>query len=434
MQSLLRGAAGCRAQLGWRAASSAASNLPASATGATLAPSTSSLPPPRPQKHKAKKSKTKLMPTTPAVPRTLARATLGLDERGSALSSLMPSPLGLGKQQSSRPPDGQAVALTSAENYDTAALLKALDALGLLSGGGALNLLGEAIYLPKWTPDGSTQQGEVFVFESGTIVTWGLATDGAEAFLRQVIRGALPTTTTTTSTEELGWVEQGRYNEVEKEVLDYYVSKRPTGMHADTIHLSSNGALPSDMASIESAIDSPDLLARLAFSAGMARVTKLAIYEEQFDAFAEGIAGIPKLLESGSESPVKKTDIIKRVGTLHGFRQKLNLEDENLLEEPEFLWEDATLHGHYSAVSRALEFNTRLRTLNDRVDYAFQLQSTLLELLNTKTSHFLEWIIILLIAFEISIVLLREGLALWTGTDADDDDGDKPTQKKKSGH
>ena len=41
-----------------------------------------------------------------------------------------------------------------------------------------------------------------------------------------------------------------------------------------------------------------ELLARLAFSAGMARVTKLGVYEEQFDEFAEGIRLIPKLLES----------------------------------------------------------------------------------------------------------------------------------------
>ena len=73
-----------------------------------------------------------------------------------------------------------------------------------------------------------------------------------------------------------------------------------TGMQGDTIHLSNVGTPPLDLTSIDSAIDSPDLLARLAFSAGMARVTKLAIYEEQFDAFAEGIAGIPKLLESVS--------------------------------------------------------------------------------------------------------------------------------------
>jgi uncharacterized Rmd1/YagE family protein len=51
---------------------------------------------------------------------------------------------------------------------------------------------------------------------------------------------------------------------------------------------------------------------------------------------------------------VKKTDIIKRVGTLHQFRQKLNLEDENLLDEPEFLWEDATLHGEFNFIERLL--------------------------------------------------------------------------------
>lgn len=50
----------------------------------------------------------------------------------------------------------------------------------------------------------------------------------------------------------------------------------------------------------------------------------------------------------GSEAPVKKHEIIKAVGTLHGFRQKLNLEDENLLDEPEFLWEDEALHGALS--------------------------------------------------------------------------------------
>ncbi|KAK4049161.1 hypothetical protein OIV83_004320 [Microbotryomycetes sp. JL201] len=408
----------------WSSACRAVSSAAATGTSATTRSAPiAALPPQRPQKHKAKKSKAKMpAPATPA----LARGPQG---DAHALMSLMPT-LGLGRQQSSRPPDGQAVALTSAENYDTAALLKSLDALGLLGEGGAVNLLGEAIYLPQWRPQSSADaapEGEVFVFESGTIVTWGLAAGGAESFLREVIRGTPPTTATT---QELGWVEQGRYNEVEKEALDFYISRRSTGMQGDTIHLSANGSLPSDMASVESSIASPDLLARLAFSAGMARVTKLAIYEEQFDAFAEGIAGIPKLLESGSESPVKKTDIIKRVGTLHGFRQKLNLEDENLLEEPEFLWEDAELHGHYAAVSRALEFNTRLRTLNDRVDYAFQLQSTLLELLNTKTSHFLEWIIILLIAFEISIVLLREGLALWN----DDEDSQTSNKKKKSAH
>lgn len=84
-----------------------------------------------------------------------------------------------------------------------------------------------------------------------------------------------------------------------------------------------------------------------------------------------------------------------RLGILHGFRQSLNLDDSNLLDEAEFLWDAPKLHAHFENVCSALEFDERLATLNQRIAYAFQLQATLLDLLNTKTSHRLEWIIIL---------------------------------------
>lgn len=48
------------------------------------------------------------------------------------------------------------------------------------------------------------------------------------------------------------------------------------------------------------------------------------------------------------------------------------------------------------------------RILNQKVDYAFNLQHTLLDLLTAKTSHRLEWIIIILIASEIGLVIYRE--------------------------
>lgn len=70
-------------------------------------------------------------------------------------------------------------------------------------------------------------------------------------------------------------------------------------MSGDSIHLATEPSTPLDSPPADStAPPSKDLLERLAFSAGMARVTKLGVYEEQFDAFAEGVAGIPKLLES----------------------------------------------------------------------------------------------------------------------------------------
>lgn len=284
----------------------------ASSSSSPLAPSTpgSNLPP-RPQKHKAKKSKAKLpLPTAPSLTvKTLSPSTPNIP-------SLLP--LGLNKVAFSTPSDGQAVALTSAERYDTETLLKGLQALGLLEG--AVNLLGEAIFLPRWSPGGA-EVGEVFIFESGTIVTWGLTQAGTEAFLRKVIRGSA-STGTGDGPAHLGWIEHGRYNEPETEVLDYWVGKRyvlqkvsldrgvdyrltcflssKTTMVGDSIHLSTQSAPPLQTGPAVGIPPSQDLLARLAFSAGMARVTKLGVHEEEFDAFAEGVAGIPKLLESVS--------------------------------------------------------------------------------------------------------------------------------------
>ncbi|GAA5909426.1 hypothetical protein JCM8208_005739 [Rhodotorula glutinis] len=391
------------------------SSSPASSSSAAapslLPPGSAATPPStlqRPQRHKAKKSNRGDRPPPP-IPRSPLDAPL-------LPVGLHPTPSSPHRKGQRGNPDGKVIALTTAHSYNTPELLLNLQALGLL--GGAVNLLGEAILLPRWSPSSSSpsssasdqsgesaahEVGEVFVFESGTVVLWGLSMHAAETFLRKVIRGGAAGTG--------AYIEEGRYSEPETELLEYWVGKGPTRMSGDSILLSSPPAdadLPT--AGQVPAPPSKDLLERLAFSAGMARVTKLGVYEEQFDEFAEGVAGIPKLLESGSESPVKKHDIIKRVGTLHAFRQKLNLEDENLLDEPEFLWEDADLHAHYTSICKALEFESRLTTLNDRVDYAFSLQTTLMELLNTKTSHRLEWIIIILIAFEISLVLYREGL------------------------
>lgn len=82
----------------------------------------------------------------------------------------------------------------------------------------AINLCGEAIYLPKWSPPGDdSQSGEVFLFENGSIVSWGLTPSGMEAFLRTVIRGSSGVF------DKLPFIEQGRYTAPETEVLDYWV-------------------------------------------------------------------------------------------------------------------------------------------------------------------------------------------------------------------
>lgn len=183
-------------------------------------------PPPalqRPQKHKAKKAKGHHKQPSP----TNSPHTLNLNSDASLL------PVGLrAPTPRRRPADGKVIALTTAESYDTAELLQRLQAMGLLED--AVNLVGEAVLLPNWTPAAATffdpdmaaggvasaatlqEHGEVYVFESGTVVLWGLSMDAAEVFLRKVIRGSSNTAN--------GFVEVGRYAEPETEVLEYWVA------------------------------------------------------------------------------------------------------------------------------------------------------------------------------------------------------------------
>ena len=144
------------------------------------------------------------------------------------------------------------------------------------------------------------ETGEVYIFESGSVVTWGLSVLGAESFLRRVIRGGPEG-----GESGWGWVEKGRALEPEMEVLHYRVEPdTPTRMIGDQIILSEPPLppLPSPLVSgVEPASPSvinDDLLARLAYSSGMARVTKLGLYEEKFELYADGVAGIPAALES----------------------------------------------------------------------------------------------------------------------------------------
>lgn len=113
----------------------------------------SSVPPPSPspatrppQKHRPKKGKAAqpsplsqlAVPTTPSSP----------SPSPSIASLLLPigfhkSPFDLSSLDGANGPAGQAIALTTAESFDTPSLLKGLHALGLLEGkGAAVNLLG----------------------------------------------------------------------------------------------------------------------------------------------------------------------------------------------------------------------------------------------------------------------------------------------------
>ncbi|THH01481.1 hypothetical protein EW026_g1251 [Hermanssonia centrifuga] len=80
---------------------------------------------------------------------------------------------------------------------------------------------------------------------------------------------------------------------------------------------------------------------------------------------------------------------------------------------PDFYWAEPILEGYFNSLSNALEVRIRTRSVNDKITYAAEMQSVLRELLTETSAHRMELIIIVLIAVEVVICLIRDGPELW---------------------
>ncbi len=97
---------------------------------------------------------------------------------------------------------------------------------------------------------------------------------------------------------------------------------------------------------------------------------------------------------------LSKKEISKKIGELYLAKSKINLHYD-LLDTPEFFWEHSEYEAHYERISKYLDIRSRVEVLNKKLEVIQELLNMLSNEQNHKYSSFLEWIIIILIAFEI---------------------------------
>jgi len=151
--------------------------------------------------------------------------------------------------------------------------------------------------------------------------------------------------------------------------------------------------------------------AKIAFSSGLARSTKLAVLETRMEKYLESVKQIPILLSKGSRLPFRRKFILQKTGELLELRAQLNHYSELTDSLPDIFWDskhDLGLEGYYDQVGRALDAGARIKTLNEKMDYANENSSMVRQTLAENHSSFLEWIIIILIAIEITFAFWRE--------------------------
>ena len=272
-----------------------------------------------------------------------------------------------------RPPDGKLVPKTGEDKHDIASEI----------GGTRQSLI---------------EVGDVFIFPSGTLVTWALPESFTSFFATRTLLPA---------------ADQPHVNSLETEDLDYVEdpSREHSIIRGDTIIL---GTKPSTSPTVQSdesqAMDA--VLTKIAFSSGFARSTKLAVLETSLSSYLTSTAQIPTLLSRGSRLPfsISRSFILRKTGQLLSLRAQLNLYSELTDSLPDLFWDsrhELGLEGYYDQVGRALDVGIRIKVLNEKMDYAQEIASVLRERLSEKHGLFLEWTIIVLIAIEVGFEILR---------------------------
>ncbi|RDL32664.1 uncharacterized protein BP5553_09120 [Venustampulla echinocandica] len=237
--------------------------------------------------------------------------------------------------------------------------------------------------------------GDIFVFPSGSLVAWSLPEDVVSDLATKTLLPA---------------ARNPHMDQMEMEDLEYAEvgNRENSSIKGDVITL---GTKPGSHKDESSTLRVDKTLTKIAFSSGLARSTKLAVLETMLEKYFESTRTIPTLLSRGLRLPFSRKFMLQKTGELLELRAQLNHYSELTDSLPDLFWDsrqDLGLEGYYDQVGRALDVGVRIKTLNEKMDYAQEIASILRQTMSEKHSIHLEWIIIILIAVEVGFELRRE--------------------------
>ncbi|KAF2261012.1 DUF155-domain-containing protein [Lojkania enalia] len=264
-----------------------------------------------------------------------------------------------------------------------------------------------------------SQHGDIFIFPSGTVVTWNVREREALHLVNRILPAA---------------AEGSHLELLETEDLDYLEdpTKESSEVIGDTIILGTKAESeghdyqrdPGVRAQSDTKWDESDqrhevdtVLAKIAFSSGLARSTKLAVLESMLSSYQHSTRLIPTMLAKGENMGVAKRNlpftrsfILRKTGELLSIRAQLNLYSELTDSLPDIFWDsrhELGLGEYYEQVGRALDVGVRIKVLNEKIGFAQEIASVLRENLSEKHGLRLEWAIIALIAVEVVLEFYR---------------------------
>eukprot|EP00742_Colponemidia_sp_Colp-10_P006620 GILJ01007094.1.p1 GENE.GILJ01007094.1~~GILJ01007094.1.p1 ORF type:complete len:388 (+),score=40.74 GILJ01007094.1:75-1238(+) len=234
--------------------------------------------------------------------------------------------------------------------------------------------------------DGEYPLQHIFIFACGCVVFWGL-----QELQENIILGELKQFEDRSLSD--GQIERDDFQFVEPRMME----DEETDV-GDT--------LPShNIKNDHIFLATYSVTERLAVSFGFAQSVKLAVFEEDIQQTIETTRSLPAELAQVGKINLTREECSKKIGELFIKRNSINL-DSDLIDTPDFFWDDDEFQHLYDKVCRYLEIGNRAEVLNKRLDIIKELLEMLNSELTSRDSTRVEWIIIWLIVVEVAVLLV----------------------------
>ncbi|KAJ6631117.1 hypothetical protein B0H10DRAFT_1980912 [Mycena sp. CBHHK59/15] len=216
--------------------------------------------------------------------------------------------------------------------------------------------------------DTTTVEAEIFLFEYGTVVIWGMTEPQEKRFLSSMKRFE---------------IDKLAPDEVEMEDLNFYYANY-SRIYNDVITLRKGSSY----------------MTKLSLSHAISQSVKISLFEELISSTIEETKDIPEVIATTGKVGMPHKEIMQKIGQLFLLRTNINSVG-SVLDSPEVFWSFPDLQPLYDAARSYLEIPQRINLLNTRVEVLQDLLQLLKESVSSKHAERLEQIVIALIAIEI---------------------------------
>jgi uncharacterized Rmd1/YagE family protein len=177
---------------------------------------------------------------------------------------------------------------------------------------------------------------EVFLFEYGTVVIWGMTVQDEKRFLKEIAKFEV---------DKLG------KDEIETEEFNFYYTREY------------QARIYNDFISLR---EKKNYMTKLAISHALSQSVKTSLFEDLVDNTIDDTKDIPAQIASSGKINLNKKQINMQIGELFILRISIHLQG-SVLDAPELMWAEPQLDPIYSAVRSYLEMDQRVGLLTERL-------------------------------------------------------------------